>query len=148
MTIEQAVYERLSDIAPLTALVSTRIYQLKLPQRPTLPAVRVQKVSGMSGQHLRGPDGLFRARVQVDAYEEETGSWYADVTAIASAIRGDGLGSNATGLWGWIGYSGGSPPQLSIRNVVLVHDGAPEYEAGELRLVRIRQDYMVHWSEM
>jgi hypothetical protein len=148
MTLEQAIYERLLDIAPLTALVGTRIYQLKLPQKPTLPAVRLQRLPGMGSQHLRGPDGLLKTRIQVDAYQAETGEYYTGVTAIAAAIRGDGLGTSASGLWGWVGVSGGSPAQIRVRNVELLHDGQPELEAGELRLIRLRQDFMVHWSGM
>lgn len=146
MTIEQGIYERLLALASLTALVGTRVYQMKLPQSPALPAVRVQRISGVGRQHLRGPDGLFRSRVQIDAYAQETGDWYTSVTAVAAAVRGNGAGTLATGVWGWMGELGGSPPAILVRNIELMHDGLPALEAGELRLARVRQDYMVHWT--
>lgn len=148
MSPEDAVIARLGDISPLTALVSTRIYNLKLPQKPTLPAVRVQKIASVRDQHLRGPGHLYKTRVQVDAYAAESSGTdpYATVSAVAAAIRGDGLGPVASGLWGWIGDAGGSP-SLHIYNAELVSDDDPFYEAAELRAVRIRQDYVIHWSE-
>ena len=150
MTIEQAVYERLSDLSALVALVSTRIYQLVLRQNRVLPAVRMAVIPGMQGQHLRGPDGLWRTRVQIDAYAKEADgiAWYSQAAAVAAAVRGDGLGSNATGLWGWIGESGGSPAEIGVQNVELTHSGMPEYEAGEEHRVRIRQEYVVVWREL
>lgn len=143
MTPEEAVVARLEDVGAVTALVDDRIYMLKLPQHPTLPAVRVQKISGMRDQHLRGPSYTAKSRVQVDAYVTETNGVdpYAAVSAVAEAIRGDGIGS---GLWGWTGEIGS--PALVVHNVELVGDDDPFYEAGELRAWRIRQDYMIHWS--
>jgi hypothetical protein len=148
MSPEEAVLARLLGISDLTALVSTRIYMLKLPQHPTLPAVRVQKIASVRDQHLRGPGHLYRTRVQVDAYAAESSGSdpYQAVSAVAAAIRGDGLGESASGLWGWIGDAGGSP-SLRIYNAELVGDDDPFYEAAELRAVRIRQDYLIHWSE-
>ncbi len=147
MTIEQAVRERLLDIPALTALVGARVYQMILPQDGVLPAVRVQRISGMQEQQLRGPDGLIKSRVQVDAYAApgSSASWYSAVTAIADAWHGDGLGADATGLFGWIGWAGGSPPVIQVKNVLLKHGGAPEYEYGERPMVRLRYDYEVHY---
>lgn len=147
MTPEEAVIARLEAIGPLASLVSSRIYMVKLPQAPTLPAVRVQRISSMRDQHMRGPAFPAQARVQVDAYVTETpgADPYADVSAVANAIRGDGLGDSASGLWGWIGDLGS--PALHIHAVELLADTDPSVEAGELRAWRIRQDYMVHWSD-
>lgn len=146
MTPELAVASRLVALSPVTAIVGPRVYMLKLPQRPTLPAVRVQRISGLRGQHLRGPDGWTRTRVQVDSYVSESAAdAYATVTALADAIRGDGLGPSASGLWGWIGELG-SPP-IRINNVEVEDDGDVQYEGDELRLLRLRQDFMLHWRE-
>lgn len=146
MTPEQGVFELLGTLAPVTALVGTRIRQLRLRQGDTLPAVRVQVISEPTEYHLRGGVGLYRSRVQVDAYAmEASGSDpYASATAVAEAIHGDDAGS---GLSGWTGELGGSPPALKIHTIQRV-DRAVEYDAEELRQVRCRQDYMVHWSRM
>ena len=55
MTISDAVCHRLRDDAGVNAFVASRVYQLKLPQQPTLPAIRVQLISEPSVYHLRGP---------------------------------------------------------------------------------------------
>lgn len=145
MTPEDAVATRLLAIGAVTAIVGARIYMLMLPQHPTLPAVRVQRIPGERGQHLRGPDGITRTRVQVDAYAAEAGAdAYSSVVALADAIRGNGLGPSASGLWGWIGTLGS--PSLRVVNVTIEGDGGVEYEGDELRLLRYRQDFMLHWK--
>lgn len=147
MSPEEAVIARLEAVTPLAALVSTRIYMLKLPQKPTLPAVRVQRISNRRDQHLRGPGYPAASRVQVDAFVTEVpgADPYAAVIDVAAAIRGDGLGDSASGLWGWMGDLG-SPP-FHIHNVELLADDDPSYDGDELRLWRVRQDYMVHWTQ-
>lgn len=67
---------------------ASRIYQLKLPQTPTLPALRIQLIANPKTYHLRGPQGLERARVQVDVYGAETvrPDPYGAVGAIADVI--------------------------------------------------------------
>lgn len=130
-------------IVALNTSASSRVYPLKLPQKPTLPAVRVQRIGGVREQHLRGPQGQTITRVQVDSFVADTGDAYAAVTDLAEEVKGDGLGDQASGLWGYKGSMGS--PAIQIDNVEIVHDGTPEYEAEELRLVRIRQDYLVHW---
>lgn len=124
-----------------------RVYMLKLPQKPTLPAVRVQRIGSVLDQHLRGPGGQQVSRVQVDSFVSDVGDAYAAVTSLADAIRGDGLGPGATGLWGFLGELGGSPA-IRVHNIQLDHDGTPDYLFDELRMLRVRQDYLVHWTEL
>jgi hypothetical protein len=142
VTPEQAVLERVLDIADVAALVGARGYLLKLPQGPTLPAVRVQLIDEVGDPHLRGSGGPKRSRVQVDAFAPEASGSdpYAVASAVADAIAGPGDG---TGLDGWIGSSGGSPA-VTVTGAFLI-DRAVSYEPGELRLVRVRQDYLVRW---
>lgn len=147
MTIEQGIVERLGAIAAVTAIVSTRIWQLKLPQNPTLPAIRVQQIGEVEDFHARGPVGLKRSRIQVDAYVPDSGSFYTAGTTLADAIHGNGLGVNATGLSGFIGELGGSPPLIYIA-AIFRDSRRPMYEADELRLLRVSQDYLVYWIAM
>lgn len=141
MTPEEFVVARIEDIA---TPAGSRVWQLKLPQEPVLPAVRVQLVAGVHRQHLRGPDGLTFTRVQVDSFAAESGADpYDSVRDLADAIKGDGLGANASGLWGFTGEMGS--PAIRVANVELVSDGPVDYEGEELKLLRIRQDYRVHW---
>jgi hypothetical protein len=150
VTVEEAVVERLLALSSVTALVSTRVYQLRLPQRPTLPAVRVQQISESEPYHLRGAVNLYRTRIQVDAYAAEASGSdpYASANAVASAIQGDWLaGSPPNGLSGWQGMAGGSPSTLQVVFSERI-DRRPMFAADELRLVRVRQDYMVTWKAL
>lgn len=149
MTIEQAIVERLQSLAAVTAIAGTRVHMMKLPQRPTLPAVRVQQVGEIVPYHLRGVGAFLRTRIQVDAYADEAsgGDAYETASNLAQAIDGDGLGDSATGLSGFTGDVGGSPPELFIAGMFR-DTRRPMYEPGELRLVRIQQDYFVHWREI
>lgn len=144
MTPEEAVRQRLLDISAVTAIVGTRIYVDHLPQNEiteeTPSAVLVQLVHEPTEYHLRG--GLRRvARVQVDAYVHDSGSDpMGDVIELANAIHGDDAGS---GLSGWTGNTGGSP-SLDITGILRI-DRQRGYEPDELRLLRQRQDYWVHY---
>lgn len=66
--IEEALFSRLSGFAGLSSLVGDRIYPLKLPQKPTLPAVVYQRISGARVRSLLGSSGLASPRFQFDSY--------------------------------------------------------------------------------
>jgi hypothetical protein len=68
VTVEQAVVERLESDATVAAIVGARVYQLILPQSPTLPAIRVQLIDHLLRYHLRGGGLLSFSRVQTDAF--------------------------------------------------------------------------------
>lgn len=138
MTVEQAVRERLLADAPLAALVGTRVYMLKLPQKPTLPAVRVQLVDEPKEYHLRGEDGATRARVQVDAYQYETASDpYDSVSDVADAAHAALSGTTFTDAT--------SPASVEVTGAFR-QSRRVLYEADEFRLIRISQDFTVWWK--
>lgn len=138
MTIEDAICERLAADSAVATLVSTRVYQVKLPQKPTLPAVRVQLIDEPKGYHLRGAHGSTRALVQVDAFASESVSDpKAAVDAVAAAIDASLSGQRFA--------AGGSPAALQIM-AAFRQSRQPLYEAGELRLVRVTQDFIVWWK--
>lgn len=132
MSVEEVIADRLAANAGVSALVGTRVYQLKLPMVPGLPAVRVQLIDEVTSYHFRGEEGLTRARVQVDSYGKEVGPTdpYATVSAVADAVH--------TAL-------SGAVFTLSGRRVVAIFriDRDVLYEGAELRLLRIRQDFTV-----
>lgn len=146
MTVEQAIWTRVLALSPVTALVSTRVYLERLPQSPTYPAVRVQEVDDPSSYHLRGPQRLGKARVQVDAFAAEASGVdpYASGAALAAAIHGDGFGASATGLSGWIGSIGS--PAFEVLGCFRV-DRRRSYDPDELRLVTMSLDYYVWYRE-
>lgn len=69
--IEETIYSRLSGFAGLTALVSTRIYPIILPQGVTYPAVTYQRISAEARESCMVDDvGLVRTRFQMTAWSE------------------------------------------------------------------------------
>lgn len=141
MTCEVAILDRLKSQSAVTTLVGTRVYQLKLPQHPTYPAVRVQLISEPASLHMRGPENLHRSLIQVDAFANEIDATNADpygtVTRLADAID--------TALHGAAFPSTDSPPSLQVL-MIKRENRIPLYEAEELRVVRISQDYYVWWK--
>lgn len=134
MTVEQAVVDRLRTTAGVSALVGTRVYQLLLPQQPTLPAIRVQLIDEPRWYHLRGESAVTRARVQVDVFEAATiAAPYVSAAAVADAVD--------AALSGQV-FTDGSPTTLEVVGVFR-QDRQVLYEADELRLVRVLQDYWV-----
>lgn len=138
MTEAEAVRARLLDCAPVTALVGQRVYKDVLPQKPTLPCVRVQRISQVRPWHLRGPVGVNVSRVQADSIALTK----ADAEAVDAAIVGDGLGPDASGLVGWSGALGSPAFEVLFVEPETVRD---DYEAEELRQFRVSRDVLVHW---
>lgn len=134
MTITDAVCRRLRDDAGVSAFVAARVYQLKLPQQPTLPAIRVQLVSEPAIYHQRGVTNLYQAVVQVDAFANEFDTLrpdpYDTVQQLSDAI--DSCLSGARFHLAPITVTG------SFRIA-----RAPLYDPDELRLARIMQEYRV-----
>lgn len=142
MNIATAIRERLLDLAPLTALVSTRVYVDELPQKPTLPAVRVQRISDVREMHLRGRS-VSVARVQVDSVA--LGKASAD--AVDTAVDGDGRGSSATGLLGWFGALGGSPAVIDVLSILPIDARDTVERVDEHFEYMVSREYRVTWRE-
>lgn len=142
--------ERLEAVTAVTTLVNDRLYAVNAPQRPTTPYIRVQRISSPMEQHLRGPAYPASYRFQIDccAAEYSGGDPLGTAQDLSAAVIGNGLGPNASGLFGWTGLLGGSPVEVSVRNVELLHAGDREFFPEELRMVRVRTDFMFHWSPM
>ena len=66
MSLEADFRAILAGHAPLTALVSTRIFPTTYPQTAANPAIRYTKVSGTIGLHMQGSDGLTETLMQID----------------------------------------------------------------------------------
>lgn len=140
MTVEHAVRSKLVATASVSDLVSTRVFQLRLPQKPTLPAIRLQLIDEPKDYHLRGESGATRARLQVDVYGSESvasvgNDPYESVTTIADAV--DAV------LSGQVFESEGLRITGSMRQSRRVG-----YEAEELRVLRCTQDYTVWFKEL
>ena len=137
MTVETAIRTVLANDPGVTALVDGRVYQLILPQDADLPAVLVQLISEPTSQHLRGVDRLTGARVQTDVYAPTTSGTdpYAVAEDVAAAIDA-ALSGRKLDVGTGDGRHVANVQRLSRR---------PLYEGGELREVRMQQDFAV-WS--
>jgi hypothetical protein len=135
MTVESAVRAQLAADPAVAALVGGRVYQLKLPQGVTLPAVRVQLIDEPAAYHLRGADKLHEARVQTDVYATETsgGDPYATAEVVADAVD-EALSGRKFAI--------GTPPARRIAGAFRI-SRRTLYESDVLREVRILQDYDV-----
>jgi len=69
--------------ATVATLVGTRVYPSKLPQKPTLPAISYQRISGDRVHSTDGASGLARIQFQIDVW----GSTYGSVDALFEAVR-------------------------------------------------------------
>jgi hypothetical protein len=140
VTSVQLVRTRLTQIAGVTALVSTRIYALRFLQNGTLPAIRLTQVGGEEPMQLRGSVGWLRARVQVDcAAKESTGTDpFASAHAVMAAVHGPGDG---TGLCGFRG----TVDSVEVTGILPEGMAREHWEGDELRQVMVSRDYYVHF---
>lgn len=73
-TIEDFVYYRLANDAPVAAIVGARIYRVKMPDNPTLPAITYQNVSGAGVESFDGDSGLYMPVFAVDCWARSAGA--------------------------------------------------------------------------
>lgn len=92
-----------SAIAGVISSDPLRIRPLRLPQKPTLPMIIIRRISDVGGAHLRGINGLSKARYQVDCWSAGTDPDTAPLLGSYCARRLDGY----SGRW----TTTGSPAQ-------------------------------------
>ncbi|MDH5244807.1 MAG: DUF3168 domain-containing protein [Betaproteobacteria bacterium] len=139
MTAVEVVCARLAQVSAVTALVSTRIWPMKLPQSPVFPAIRVTLVAQPWAGQLRGVTRRVRARVQVDALAREASG--TDPLAVANAVADAAFGGgDGDALAGWTGALGS--PAVTVSGVLPL-DRREGYFADDLRQVVVSQDFDV-----
>lgn len=138
MTVEEAIRSRLLALPGVTAIVGNRVYTLTFPPTPTWPAMRVQEISEVEEYHMRGPVGMRRGRVQIDAVSKT----FVEASHLMAAAHG----SYARGELGLSGFCGLIAPDFKIATILA--DGAQSmYEGDELEVVRLAREYQVFWRE-
>ena len=117
MDVITACGAHLAGLSAITALVSTRIHTPVLPAKCTYPAIQLQLISDVEGSHLRGPDGLFKDRIQLD-------SWAT--TRDGAVVLGRLCRQRLNGFAGvWLGT--GSPvPEMRVQ-LIRYDVGAAQY---------------------
>lgn len=88
MSIENALYKRLVAVSGVTALVSTRVYINKAPQKPTLPYVVLEADDDNAPAHAMGADiGIKRADVRLYCYAGTPQAAKEISLAVTAALR-------------------------------------------------------------
>ena len=80
MTIAVLLRTALTGDATITGIVSTRIYPRRLPQNPTYPAIRYQRVSNSA---TNGSTALRLSRWQIDCWAQT----YEESQELAAAVK-------------------------------------------------------------
>ena len=124
MTVETDIRTKLLADGTISGLVSTRIYALKLPQKPTYPAITYSRISGPRSQLLDGPSTWGFARLEYDSWAKS----YVSAQSLAAAVRVD--------LDGFVG-------SLNGRSVVIRLENERDLYEDEDKLYRVTQDYLV-----
>lgn len=131
--MEEAFRALLLAYGPLAALIggSSVVFGDALQQR-TYPLITMLTVSGAEGMTMKGPDGLFDGRVQVDCY----------AASMAEAKR---LGRQVVAaLHGWR-----SPANSGARFIGIFHETTRDGREGGTndadRPFRTSLDFMIHW---
>lgn len=86
MTIDTAIYSRLTSHAGVSGLVSNRVYPSMLPQNVVFPAIVYQVISGARESNFGADTGNVRHRVQVTVFGEKKGGQKA-VLDILEQVR-------------------------------------------------------------
>jgi hypothetical protein len=91
-TIEQAIHSKLSGTVAIAAVVGTRIYQLKMPDNPTLPAITFEVSVGEQIESRDGYSDLSNPIVSIHCW----GTTPAAVNALAILVRDAIIGQSWT----------------------------------------------------
>ncbi len=141
MTVIEGLRSYLLANASIAAIVGTQVYPLRLPQKvnvtPPSGAIVLTRVDDIGEAHLRGPNALSRARIQVDAWAKQ----FDDAVELGSLVRQriDGY----SGTW----TDGASPASL-IRVQAILSDSESDFTEEEIQggLYRQSTDYMVTYA--
>lgn len=136
MEVEEAIRAYLADQSAIVAQVKTRVFVEALPQSVPYPAIRVKLVSDPREHHLRGQQKPTQARVQVDAYQDESSAdAYSRAAIVAQTVFAAIDGRKFT-------IDDGSPPSRRVTGCFMVSRRSMR-EVGPPRLVRISQDFLI-----
>jgi len=82
-TIEEAIYNRMTTFAELSALISLRLYPVLIPQDVADPAVAYQVISGVPERSHSGFSNLTMTRFQFTCQAAS----YQSMKSVAKAVR-------------------------------------------------------------
>lgn len=101
MGIKAAIKSYLGGLAPLTALVGTRIYPRKKPQGAIYPQITYWRVSEPKRYSLDAAAGTVTARYQFTVWAKKETGTEAQAEAVLEKLAGPGGAlDGTTGTWG------------------------------------------------
>lgn len=110
---------------PVAALVTDRVYFVKLPQKPTYPAITLELISGDPHNCLNSLPALTWSRVRVNCWAKTYEAAYGLATAVETALNGQQI--SVTGL--------------EVRSVVA--DGMRDFFEPNVEAYYATQDYRI-----
>ena len=135
-TLEEGLGSYLSTYAGLVALISDRVYSMKIPQDEPLPLLTYQRISTpreLTHQSSGATGDLASPRFQFDAWAVSQKAAKLIVDQVRAALHGK------------TGAIGTAPNNITIR-AGLVDSEVPEY-IPDARLYRCRSDYIIWHQE-
>lgn len=84
--MERAIIYRLLQSTALEALVARRVHHKIRPQGSPLPAVVINRISGVPARRLDGVITITTTRIQVDCWAETAPQLFAVVSAVKAAL--------------------------------------------------------------
>jgi hypothetical protein len=84
--VERAIIYRLLQSTALEALVARRVHHKIRPQGSPLPAVVINRISGVPVRRLDGVITITTTRIQVDCWAETAPQLFAVVSAVKAAL--------------------------------------------------------------
>lgn len=131
LAIEEGLVYKLANTAGITALVSTRVYNLRIPQGATLPCITITRISTprLHTHDTSGSAGTAYPRIQIDAW----GVTHSSVKAITNAVR--------AALEGYKGTITSGADTVTVQGA-LTDDETIEFDS-ETELYRSRTDWIV-----
>lgn len=88
MSFYTDLFTYLQTISALTTLVSTRMYPLRLPQKPTLPALVIQKIARPRVYSHSGDSNLANPTYQISCWAETHEGAVALEVQLETALTG------------------------------------------------------------
>jgi hypothetical protein len=121
----------------IAAVVTARVFPLKMPQGETRASIVFTRVSGLSGVTSSGAERVARPRIQIDC-------WASDPDAAASLA--DLVKERIEGFTGTVQWDENSPGNaVKIQGVFM--DMEREDFDDVAKLYRVSRDYMVWFEE-
>ena len=87
-TIEQAIYNILANTAGISAIVGTRIYQVKMPDNVAFPAISYQTSFGSQIESFTGFSGLRNPVINIDSWAKSAGVAKDLAEKVRAALHG------------------------------------------------------------